>query len=162
MSSTTPILLDSRLVGRAHHAARALLDRELSRTGITFHQSMALNAAAAEGGTVETDRIVELLTSTLKIDRTMARDTVAELLAAELLEPLERLESLEPLPEHSPRVTLTETGRAEQTRLAAFAAEFGPRVYGGIPAEDLAVAGRVLTEVIARANAAYAETADRY
>jgi DNA-binding MarR family transcriptional regulator len=156
MSSTTPILLDSRLIGRAHYAARALLDRELSRTGTTFHQSMALNAVAAEGGTAETDRIVELLTSTLKIDGTTARDTVAELLATELLEPLE------PLPEQSPRVALTETGRAEQARLAAVAAEFGPRVYGGIPPEDLAVAGRVLTEVIARANAAYAETADRY
>lgn len=156
MSSTTPILLDSRLIGRAHHAARALLDRELSRTGTTFHQSMALNAVAAEGGTAETDRIVELLTSTLKIDGDVARDTVAELLATELLEPLE------PLREQSPRVALTESGRAEQTRLAAFAAEFGPRVYGGIPAEDLAVAGRVLTEVIARADAAYVETADRY
>ncbi|MGW7361169.1 MarR family transcriptional regulator [Streptomyces sp. NPDC054802] len=156
MSSTTPILLDSRLIGRAHYAVRALLDRELSRTGTTFHQSMALNAAAAEGGTAETDRIVELLTSTLRIDGTTARDTVAELLATELLEPLE------PLPEQSPRVALTGTGRAEQARLAAVAAEFGPRVYGGIPAEDLAVAGRVLTEVIAQANAAYAETADRY
>ncbi|MGW0772135.1 MarR family transcriptional regulator [Streptomyces sp. NPDC002835] len=156
MSSTTPILLDSRLIGRAHYAVRALLDRELSRTGTTFHQSMALNAAAAEGGTAETDRIVELLTSTLRIDGTTARDTVAELLATELLEPLE------PLPERSPRVALTGTGRAEQARLAAVAAEFGPRVYGGIPAEDLAVAGRVLAEVIAQANAAYAETADRY
>jgi hypothetical protein len=157
MSSTTPILLDSRLIGRAHYAVRALLDRELSRTGTTFHQSMALNAVAAEGGTAETDRIVELLTSTLRIDGTTARDTVAELLATELLEPLEPL-----LPEQSPRVALTGTGRAEQARLAAVAAEFGPRVYGGIPAEDLAVAGRVLAEVIAQANAAYAETADRY
>ena len=156
MSSTAPILLNSQIIGRAHYAARALLDRELSRTGTTFHQSMALNAAAAEGGTAETDRIVELLTSTLKIDGTTARDTVAELLATELFEPLE------PLPGQRPRVALTETGRAEQSRLAAVAAEFGPRVYGGIPAEDLAVAGRVLTEVIARANSVYVETADRY
>jgi hypothetical protein len=156
MSSTAPILLNSQIIGRAHYAARALLDRELSRTGITFHQSMALNAAAAQGGTAETDRIVELLTSTLKIDKATARDTVAELLATELLEPLE------PRRGQSARVALTGTGRAEQSRLAAVAAEFGPRVYGGIPAEDLAVAGRVLTEVIARANAAYAETADRY
>ncbi|MFJ3100271.1 hypothetical protein [Streptomyces sp. NPDC086835] len=156
MSSTTPILLNSQIIGRAHYAARALLDRELSRTGTTFHQSMALNAAAAEGGTVETGRIVELLTANLKIDGTTARDTVAELLATELFEPLE------PLPGQGPRVALTETGRAEQSRLASVATEFGPLVYGGIPEADLAVAGRVLTEVIARANAAYARTADRY
>ncbi|MGN9791171.1 hypothetical protein ACTMTU_08715 [Streptomyces sp. OZ13] len=156
MSSTTPILLNSQLIGRAHYAARALLDRELNRTGTTFHQSMALNATAAEGGTAETSRIVELLTATLKIDGTTAGDTVAELLATELLEPLE------PLPGHGPRVALTEAGRAEQSRLAAVATEFGPLVYGGIPEADLAVAGRVLTEVIARANAAYERTADRY
>ncbi|GGT18028.1 hypothetical protein GCM10010271_21340 [Streptomyces kurssanovii] len=156
MSSTTPILLNSQIIGRAHYAARALLDRELSRTGTTFHQSMALNATAAEGGTAETSRIVESLTSTLKIDGATARDTVAELLATELLEPLE------PLPGQGPRVALTEAGRAEQSRLAAVATEFGPLVYGGIPEADLAVAGRVLTEVIARANAAYARTADRY
>jgi hypothetical protein len=156
MSSTTPILLNSQIIGRAHYAARALLDRELSRTGTTFHQSMALNAAAAEGGTAETSRIVELLTANLKIDGTTARDTVAELLATELFEPLE------PLPGQGPRVALTETGRAEQSRLASVATEFGPLVYGGIPEADLAVAGRVLTEVIARANAAYARTADRY
>ncbi|MDQ0842670.1 hypothetical protein [Streptomyces sp. V1I6] len=156
MSSTTPILLNSQIIGRAHYAARALLDRELSRTGTTFHQSMALNATAAEGGTAETSRIVELLTANLKIDGTTARDTVAELLATELFEPLE------PLPGQGPRVALTETGRAEQSRLAAVATEFGPLVYGGIPEADLAVAGRVLTEVIARANAAYARTADRY
>ncbi|QIP86595.1 hypothetical protein GLX30_24155 [Streptomyces sp. Tu 2975] len=156
MSSTTPILLDSQIIGRAHYAARALLDRELGRTGTTFHQSMALNAAAAEGGTTEASRIVELLTANLKIDGTTARDTVAELPATELFEPLE------PLPGQGPRVGLTEAGRAEQSRLAAVATEFGPLVYGGNPEADLAVAGRVLTEVIARANAAYARTADRY
>lgn len=156
MSATTPILLNSQIIGRAHYAARALLDRELRRTGTTFHQSMALNAAAAEGGTAETGRIVEAVTSALKIDEATARDTVSELLATELFE------SLEALPGQEPRVGLTDAGRTEQSRLAAVAAEFGPRVYGGIPAEDLAVAGRVLTEVIARADAAYAETADRY
>ncbi|MFK4689760.1 hypothetical protein [Streptomyces pristinaespiralis] len=156
MSSTTPILLNSQIIGRAHYAARALLDRELDRTGTTFHQSMALNATAAEGGIAETSRIVELLTSTLKISADTAHATVAELLAAELIKPLE------PLAGQGPRVALTEAGRAVQGRLAAVATEFGPRVYGGIPEEDLAVAGRVLTEVIARANAAYEQTADRY
>lgn len=156
MSSTTPILLNSQIIGRAHYAARALLDRELDRTGTTFHQSMALNATAAEGGIAETSRIVELLTSTLKISADTAHATVAELLAAELIKPLE------PLAGQGPRVALTEAGRAVQGRLAAVATEFGPRVYGGIPEEDLTVAGRVLTEVIARANAAYEQTADRY
>lgn len=164
MTSDAPVLLNSQILGRAHHAARALLDRELHRTGTTFHQSLVLNATAGEGGTVRAGRIVELLTSTLKIDEATARDTVSELVTAGLLE---RQEAAEPLPDQEgeeveERVALTGAGRAEQSRLAEFAAEFGPRVYGGIPAEDLAVAGRVLTEVIARANAAYAETADRY
>lgn len=55
----------------------------------------------------------------------------------------------------------TTCGGEYSERPAAVATEFGPRVYGGIPEADLAVASRVLTEVIARANAAYEQTADR-
>jgi hypothetical protein len=83
-------------------------------------------------------------------------DSTVSPVNAELIEPLE------PLAGQGPRVALTEAGRAVQGRLASVATEFGPRVYGGIPEEDLTVAGRVLTEVIARANAAYEQTADRY
>lgn len=154
--STAPTLLDSQIIGRAHYAARALLDRELDRTGTTFHQAIALNAAAGEGGTADTATITELLTSTLKTDAVTARNTVCELLAAGLFE------QLEAVAQRGPRVTLTEAGRERQSRLASVAAEFGPRVYGGIPAEDLAVAARVLQQVVARANAVYDETADRY
>ncbi|MFF3684586.1 hypothetical protein [Streptomyces sp. NPDC002187] len=150
--STAPTL-NSQIVGRAHYATRALLDRELARTGNTFFQSMALNATASEGGTADVDAIVHRLTSTLKIDEATALATVAELTGAGLLEPAQG---------EAGRVTLTEPGRAFQTRIAALGAELGTRVYGGIPEHERAIAARVLTEITARAETVFAETANGY
>jgi DNA-binding MarR family transcriptional regulator len=152
MMSTTPTL-NSQIVGQAHYATRALLERELARTGNTFLQSMTLNATAAQGGTADLDAIVHRLTSSLKIDETKALATVAELIDAELLERVEG---------EANRVALTGPGRTFQARIAALGAEFGARVYGGIPAPELEIAARVLTEVTARADAVFAETADGY
>jgi hypothetical protein len=48
---------------------------------------------------------------------------------------------------------LTEAGRARHAEISADTAELTGRLYGGIEADDLAVAGRVLAEVTARAQA---------
>ncbi|MFF3324334.1 hypothetical protein [Streptomyces sp. NPDC002889] len=150
--STTPVL-NSQIVGQAHYATRALLDRELARTGNTFLQSMALNATASQGGAADVAAVVHRLTSTLKIDEATALATVAELVDAELLESPDG---------DADRVALTGPGRTFQARIAALGTELGARVYGDLPAEDLAIAARVLTEVTARANALHAETANAY
>lgn len=146
-------LLNSQILGQAHYAARALLERELARTGNTFVHSLALNALASRGGTAARRAIAERMAFTVKIGEGEALKALAELAGSGLVETAASAEE--------DRIQLTEAGRALQSRLAAFAAEVAPRVYGTVPEEDLAVAARVLLQITERANAVFAETADR-
>jgi DNA-binding MarR family transcriptional regulator len=86
------------------------------------------------------------LTGALKIEESAARETVDELTALKLLE--------EPTAE---QVSFTESGRELFDRIRTGGNEIAARVYAGIPAEDLATAGRVLTLVTERANAELAD-----
>jgi hypothetical protein len=52
-----------------------------------------------------------------------------------------------------PQITLTPDGRARFARIRAGIGEITQRLYGGLPAADLAVAHRVLATVTERANA---------
>jgi DNA-binding MarR family transcriptional regulator len=152
-------LLNSQILGRAHYAARALLERELARTGNTFLHSIALNALAAQGGTAARRTIVERMASSVKTDEGEALQTLAELAGSGLVETVASAHAASPA--EADRIQLTAEGRALQSRLAAFAAEVAPRVYGTVPEEDLAVAARVLLQITDRANAVHAEMADR-
>lgn len=148
--STAPTL-NGQVIGQAHYATRAVLEGVLARTGITFHQVVALNATADNGGAVERDRLVGRMTGTLKIDESAVLATITELTTAGLLEelPAEAGEGA--------RVGFTGEGRALHGRTAAAVAEITERLYGDLPADDLATAGRLLTLVTARANAELAD-----
>ncbi|TXS55056.1 hypothetical protein [Streptomyces sp. t39] len=150
--ATAP-LLNSQILGRAHYAARALLDRELARSGHSFLHSIVLGALAAEGGEAGRDTVTEYTVRTVKVPPADARRALTELVDGGYVRALG---------EDSGPVGLTREGEALRSRLAAFSAEAAPQVYGDIPAEDLAVAGRVLLQVMERAEALYARTADRY
>ena len=140
--TTTPPVVNGQVIGLAHYASRALLESVLARTGTTFHQTVTLRAVADNGGTVERDWLVGRLTGALKIDEAPARATVEELIAAKSLE------------ETGPRqVSLTDSGRELSESIQAGGREIAARLYAGIPAEDLAAAGRVLALVTERANA---------
>lgn len=111
----------------------------------------ALRAApgtAAGGGTADCDQLVRRMTGALKIDGAAAATTIAELTAADLIEDLPGPES---------RVRLTDAGQARYHQIRAAVDEVTARLYGGIPAADLATAGPVLTLARARANAELAE-----
>jgi DNA-binding MarR family transcriptional regulator len=144
--STAPTL-NGQVIGQAHYATRAVLENRLARTGITFHQVVALNTTADKGGAVERDWLVGRMTGTLKIDESAVLATIAELTTAGLLEalPAEAGEGA--------RVGFTDEGRALHGRTAAAVAEITERLYRDLPADDLATAGRLLTLVTARANA---------
>ncbi|MFJ5725109.1 hypothetical protein [Streptomyces sp. NPDC093149] len=139
--------VNGQIIGQAHYATRAVLERLLAATGTTFHQSVALNATADHDAATERAGLVDRMTGTLKIDAEVAETVLAELAAAGLMEEV---------PGDTPRVVLTAAGRARHEANRAGIAEITARLYGDLPAEDLAVAGRVLTEVTARANAALA------
>ncbi|MFD5813613.1 MarR family winged helix-turn-helix transcriptional regulator [Streptomyces sp. NPDC127038] len=134
--------VNGQVIGLAHYASRAALERVLARSGTTFEQSVALRAVSDGGGTTERARVTDRLTAGLKIEEAAARRTVEELTARGLLE--------EPAPE---QVSLTDSGRELFASVRAAGDAIAARVYAGIPAEDLAVAGRVLALVTERANA---------
>ncbi|MFB7293253.1 MarR family transcriptional regulator [Actinacidiphila glaucinigra] len=143
MSTGTPTA-DGRMIALAHHAARALLEGVLTRHGVTFHQSVTLRAVVAAGGSVGRGDLVRDVVGSLKTDESVVRGVTDELTHAKLLEED---------PADASRVRLTDAGRELYETTTQEAAGISARLYAGIPAEDLAVAGRVLTLVTERANA---------
>ncbi|MEU5820131.1 hypothetical protein [Streptomyces sp. NPDC047803] len=138
--ATAPAV-NGQVIGMAHYATRALAERLLPR-GTTFNQALALNAAEAAGGAVERRALIARLTGAVKLGLAAAEATVEALISAGLLE--ERPGDL---------LALTPTGDALVQAYKAGVADIAAELYGDLPAEDLAAAGRVLTAVTARADA---------
>ncbi|MEU5099342.1 MarR family transcriptional regulator [Streptomyces sp. NPDC020996] len=140
MTTTAPVA-DARALGLAHYAARGVLEHVLARHGITFQQQVTLRAAVTADAPRTPDDLVTQVRASLKADPADIRATVGELLARDLLV------------EDGAHLRPTDAGRE---LLAAVAAETAPvtaRIWGGIPADDLAAAGRVLALVTERADA---------
>ncbi|OXY85385.1 MarR family transcriptional regulator [Streptomyces diastatochromogenes] len=145
MTTTAPTITapvaDARALGLAHYAARGVLEYVLARHGITFQQQIALRAAVGADVPQAPDDLVTQVRGSLKADPADIRATLDELLAKRLLVV------------DGAHLRPTDAGRE---LLAAIGAETAPvtaRIWGGIPAEDLAAAGRVLSLVTERANA---------
>ncbi|MFE6359018.1 MarR family transcriptional regulator [Streptomyces sp. NPDC057806] len=141
MTAATP-RLDPRVIALAHYAARAVLERVLARHGTTFQQSVTLRLAALADGPAEREHLVDGIVGSLKIDAADAHGVLDELLAAGLL-----------APDGPSRVRITDAGRERFDTTSAETAPISARIYAGIPEEDLAVVGRVLTLITERANA---------
>ncbi|MFB6549794.1 MarR family transcriptional regulator [Streptomyces sp. NPDC056405] len=132
---------DSRVLGLAHYAARGVLEHVLARHGVTFRQQIVLRAAATTDAPQTPDDVVTQVRSSLKADPVDIRAILDELLARQLL---------------TTDATYLRPTDAGRELLAAVGAEVAPisaRIWYGIPAEDLAAAGRVLALVTERANA---------
>ncbi|MEU8300518.1 MarR family winged helix-turn-helix transcriptional regulator [Micromonospora sp. NPDC048909] len=142
--------LNGQIIGLAHYATRTLLERELTGLGLTFPQSLALSAVAAQDGAVEPAHLVQRMTGALKIDASVVLAVVGDLTDAGLLGRA---------PAGGAGLVLTDAGRAVQRRVAEAVTAITARLYGDIPADDLAVAGRVLTLVRQRADAELARAA---
>ncbi|MEV0523198.1 MarR family winged helix-turn-helix transcriptional regulator [Streptomyces sp. NPDC050439] len=139
---------NGRVVALAHYASRALLERVLTRNGTTFPQNVTLQVLATAGEPMSQDELVGNVTGSLKVDDSVVHGVIEELTSTELLEKD---------PADASRIRLTGAGRELHATTSAEAAQIAARLYTGIPAEDLAVAGRVLTLVTERANAELAE-----
>ncbi|MFD5854764.1 MarR family transcriptional regulator [Streptomyces chartreusis] len=148
MTTTTPLadpLVDPRVIALAHYAGRALLENVLARHGSTFQQSVTLRLVAVAEGPVERDTLVDGVVGALKIDAAAAHSVADELIAAGLL-----------AAEEPSAVRITDAGRERWASTSAATAPITARIYDGIPKEDLAVAGRVLTLITERADAEFA------
>ncbi|MER7754468.1 MarR family transcriptional regulator [Kitasatospora sp. NPDC097643] len=146
MTSTAPTaapLADARALGLAHYAARGVLELVLARHGVTFQQQVALRAAvtADAAGTPQTpDGLVAQVQASLKADPADLHATLDDLLARHLLTT------------DGPHLRPTPAGRDLLTAVTAETAPVSARIWGDIPAEDLAATARVLALVTTRAN----------
>ncbi|MFJ8106024.1 MarR family transcriptional regulator [Streptomyces sp. NPDC096132] len=139
--TTTARPVDGRAIGLAHFASRAVLEHVLARHGATFAQQATLRAAVVADGPLERDALIAQVAGSLKSDTASVRVIVGELLDRGLLAA------------EGPRVRATDAGRELFALVGAETGEISARMYAGIPAEDLAVAGRVLALVTERADA---------
>ncbi|MEU1041878.1 MarR family transcriptional regulator [Streptomyces sp. NPDC005551] len=140
-STTAEPVADARALALAHYAARGVLEHVLARHGITFQQQIALRTALTADGPLTPDDLVARVHGSLKADRAGIRATLDELLAGQLL--LADGAYLRP----------TDAARDLVAAVGAETAPLSARVWGGIPAADLAATGRVLALVNERANA---------
>ncbi|MDX3379118.1 MarR family transcriptional regulator [Streptomyces sp. ME02-6991-2A] len=131
----------ARELGLAHYAARGVLENVLARHGATFPQQIALRAAVSAETPQTPDDLVAQVQGSLKADPAGIRAVLDELRAKALL--VDDGEHLRP----------TDAGRALLAAVTAETAPISARIWGGIPAEDLAAAGRVLALVTERADA---------
>ena len=144
MTTTAPVA-NARDLGLAHYAARGVLEHVLAQHGITFQQQITLRAAVPADTTQTPDDLVTQVRGSLKADPADIRATLDELLAKQLL--VADGACLRP----------TAAGRELLAAVGAKTAPITARIWGGIPAEDLAAAGRVLALVTERANTELAE-----
>ncbi|CAL9331380.1 MarR family transcriptional regulator [Streptomyces sp. NPDC091294] len=140
MTTTAPAA-DSRALALAHYAARGVLEQVLARHGVTFQQQVALRAAVTADAPQTPDDLVAQVRNSLKSDTAGIRATIDELLAARLLVA------------DGPHLCATDAGHELLAVVGAETAPYTARIWSGIPAEDLAAAGRVLALVTERANA---------
>ncbi|MFJ9197441.1 MarR family transcriptional regulator [Streptomyces flaveolus] len=140
MTTTAPVA-DSRALGLAHYAARGVLEHVLARHGVTFQQQIALRAAVTAAAPQTADDLITQVRATLKADPVAVRATLDELLAERLLVA------------DGAHLRPSDAGRELLAAVGAETAPFTARIWGGIPADDLAAAGRVLALVTERADA---------
>ncbi|MFI6783099.1 MarR family winged helix-turn-helix transcriptional regulator [Micromonospora sp. NPDC050276] len=144
--STVPTL-NGQVIGQAHYATRALLERAVAPLGVEFNQVLVLNILA--NGPAERAQLTQRITSTLKVHEPEVRRVLATLVDANLVEVD---------PDAATRLRLTDAGHAVQARIADAVVGISARMYAGIPTDEASAAARVLTLVTQRANAELAAT----
>jgi hypothetical protein len=143
--TTTPTFTGQD-IGQAEKATRAVLDRLLARTGTGFRGWVILNQLSAAGGVMDAAGLASRVSYGLKIGPADVQDALSELGSQNLVSEV-------PSAGGAAQVTLTPTGRARFSQVQAGIGEITQRLYGGLPAADLAVAHQVLATVTERANA---------
>jgi DNA-binding MarR family transcriptional regulator len=143
MSTTTPTFSPA-VLGQTEKALNAILDRQLAGTGLTERLWITLTLTVVSGGTVDRDQLVGRIAGGLKVSEAQAQSLIDELAAARLVQA--------PDGQGSP-VQLTDSGQLLHSQIVAAVTPITERMWGDLPAEDLATAGRVLSTVLERANA---------
>ncbi|MEU9558581.1 helix-turn-helix domain-containing protein [Streptomyces fumanus] len=148
MTTTTAPTVNGRVIALAHYASRGVLQTVLDRHGLSFLHSVTLRPVAAAGAPVAREALVADVCRSLKSDAEEVEGAVGDLIAKGLV-----------AEDGSGGLRMTGAGRELYDRITAETGEVSARLYAGIPAADLAVAGRVLALVTERADAELAAPA---
>jgi DNA-binding MarR family transcriptional regulator len=136
------------VLGQAEKALNAILVRHLAGTGLTEPQWVALTLTVTGGGTIAHHEIADRVAGALKVDRSDARARIAELGEAGLVTVPE---------DDATPVAVTDAGAELYGRIRGVVTEVTQRLWGDLTAAELDTAGRVLSIVLARANAELAD-----
>jgi DNA-binding MarR family transcriptional regulator len=140
----SPHEFGTQLIGQTEKTLNAILGRLLADTGLSEPQWVTLTVVVMSGGSVDRDQLVRRVAGALKVNEAEAQARIDEL-ARSLL--------LAGPPEDGAPVTITDAGRELHTGIRAHVAEITQRLWGDVPADELATAARVLRTVLDRANA---------
>jgi hypothetical protein len=139
MTAADPLAtLNPSIVGQAEKAHNAVLDRVLAGTSLDERQWITLQLASAAGAGTSVSDLVARVSAAAKFSPAVVEAAIEALTGAALLDR-----------SADDKVTVTAAGTALVGQLRAKAAEFIGRAYGQIPAEDLAIAARVLATITA-------------
>jgi hypothetical protein len=133
-----------QVLGLAEKTLNAILDRQLAGTGLTEPRWVTLTLAVAGGGTVDRGQLIGRVAGALKVSDAEAQARIGELAAAQLVEAPDG---------QGAEVKVTDAGQQLYGQIRAAVGQITQRMWGDLPAEDLAIAGRVLSIITARANA---------
>ena len=143
MSTTNTPTFGPPVIGQTEKALNAILARQLTGTGLGERHWVTLTMTVASGGTVDRDELIGRVAGVLKGGEAEAQALIVDLAARQLLDV--------PDGDESP-VKVTDAGQQLHSRIRAAVSEITQRLWGDMPAADLATAGRVLNTVLARAN----------
>jgi len=125
----------------------AILDRQLSGSGLTEQHWITLTFVVVSGGSIDRDELVRQVVNGAKFGEHDVRGRVSELVDSQLLDD-----------SASQEVTVTDSGAKLHAQIRAANNELTARLWGDLPAEELAAAAHVLETVLERANAELAQT----
>ena len=139
--SATPTF-SPRLIGETEKTLNAILDRHLAGSGLTEQHWITLTFAIVSGGSIDRGELVRQVVRGAKFSEQDVRARVSELVGRQLLDD-----------SASSEVTVTDAGAQLHAQIRAATTELTERLWGDLPADELATTARVLGIVLERANA---------
>ena len=135
--------LSTRVIGQAEKSLNAILGRQLAGTGLSEPQWVILTLAINGGATAKRDQFTHIVADALKISEADAQASIDAMVAAQRLS----------ITGEGSAVSVTSAAQQLHTQTRATIADITQRLWGDLPADALAAAGRVLTIITERANA---------
>jgi DNA-binding MarR family transcriptional regulator len=130
-------------IGQAENALRAILESILAQTKITFVQWVMLNMISRGESGVPQEQLIRQIAGALKLDEQPIRAALGGLTARSLVAGHSRDRA---------RVALTAAGEELFHTLRQHIESVTERLYGDLPAEELATTRHVLEVITERAN----------